>query len=480
MAQGGEEKKDEKERLSIKFIEHLSQRHKDEEGEGDEDCMILTPSHHWNFIKAVNFKTDRGKIQDVQSSFTSAKNPTLKNTPNNRSSRKDKSVTCVDGTTVHHYINIYLKKRSCKGTVLKPDVEKKIKELVEPIEKSFGFKFIDSELRIRGYASRQQTQAICWNGIIDVIGVMEDGTIIVIDWKLTSDVLINVWKHANGFSPKLHQLMIYRELIIAAARDFYKEKAVPVVGILLAPISSISITASESRLCLCFKKLQSAGFFEKINEYAWTAQKPRRGDEHKVKAVDSGDILIQGQKQVEGMTEDQLRDSTKHLLSSLGTYWQSLCDKDRQGLSEILKSWETSMGSKDASVAKDDSPKPQSVPKTPSIIKEESTVKKGKEGEYRGTGARPKVRRNSFNEKDKQEKKEKGTLNSKRESTSNDKPKTAPIIKEESKVEAGGAGCSCHGAKKCAQRQGDRKCNCKAAMKKCSDNCDCDKMCKNR
>ena len=54
MAQGGEEKEDEKERLSIKFIEHLSQRHKDEEDERDEDCMNLRPSHHWNFIKAVN------------------------------------------------------------------------------------------------------------------------------------------------------------------------------------------------------------------------------------------------------------------------------------------------------------------------------------------------------------------------------------------------------------------------------------------
>lgn len=42
--------------------------------------------------------------------------------------------------------------------------------------------------------------------------------------------------------------------------------------------------------------------------------------------MDSGDILIQGQKQVEGMTEDQLRDSTKHLLSSLGvSQLQTLC-----------------------------------------------------------------------------------------------------------------------------------------------------------
>lgn len=42
--------------------------------------------------------------------------------------------------------------------------------------------------------------------------------------------------------------------------------------------------------------------------------------------MDSGDILIQGQKQVEGMTEDQLRDSTKILLSLLGvSQLQTLC-----------------------------------------------------------------------------------------------------------------------------------------------------------
>lgn len=42
--------------------------------------------------------------------------------------------------------------------------------------------------------------------------------------------------------------------------------------------------------------------------------------------MDSGDILIQGQKQVEGMTEDQLRDSTKNLLSLLDvSQLQTLC-----------------------------------------------------------------------------------------------------------------------------------------------------------
>ena len=42
--------------------------------------------------------------------------------------------------------------------------------------------------------------------------------------------------------------------------------------------------------------------------------------------MDSGDILIQGQKQVEGMTEDQLRDSIKNLFSLLGvSQLQTIC-----------------------------------------------------------------------------------------------------------------------------------------------------------
>ena len=55
MAQGGEEIEDEKERLSIKFIKHLSQKwREDEKDEKDEDCRNLRPSHDWNSIKAVN------------------------------------------------------------------------------------------------------------------------------------------------------------------------------------------------------------------------------------------------------------------------------------------------------------------------------------------------------------------------------------------------------------------------------------------
>lgn len=187
-----------------------------------------------------------------------------------------------------------MKKTFAKGPDTKPesDEEKQAKEFVEAIEKRFNFKLIASELRIQGYASEQKTKAIYWSGIIDAIGVMKDGIIIVIDWKLTGDLVENFWGSATEFSPKLHQSMIYRELIIAAGMDFYKEKDVPAVGILLAPISSVTITVNAPRLCLSFEELQEAGFFKEIVKYTWTAQKPGRGDEHETDKVRSNTFWI--------------------------------------------------------------------------------------------------------------------------------------------------------------------------------------------
>lgn len=183
---------------------------------------------------------------------------------------------------------------------LEPHQEKQAEEFVEAIEKRFKFKFIASELNIQGYASQRKMKPIYWSGKIDAIGVMEDGKIIVIDWKLTGNVVKDFWEAAAEFSPKLHQSMIYRELIIAAGMHDEKDK--PVVGILLVPMSSETITVNAPRLCLCFEELQKEGFFEKILKYTWTAQKPGRGDEHETDKVRSNTFWI-----VKPRTSEQLQ-----------------------------------------------------------------------------------------------------------------------------------------------------------------------------
>ena len=183
---------------------------------------------------------------------------------------------------------------------LEPHQEEQAEKFVEAIEKRFKFKFIASELNIQGYASQKNMKPFYLSGKIDAIGVMEDGKIIVIDWKLTSNVVKDFWEAAAEFSPKLHQSMIYRELIIAAGMHDEKDK--PVVGILLVPMLFETITVNAPRLCLCFEKLREAGFFEKISKYTWTAQKPGRGDEHDTDKVRSNTFWI-----VKPRTSEQLQ-----------------------------------------------------------------------------------------------------------------------------------------------------------------------------
>lgn len=45
---------------------------------------------------------------------------------------------------------------------------------------------------------------IYWSGKIDVIGVMEDGKIIVIDWKLISNVVKDFWEVVVEFLLKFY------------------------------------------------------------------------------------------------------------------------------------------------------------------------------------------------------------------------------------------------------------------------------------
>ena len=101
-----------------------------------------------------------------------------------------------------------------------------------------------------------------WNGIIDAIGVGEDGRLIVVDWIRCND-LRNFWKSATEFSKKLHQTMIYQAKPTAHLEYFFERGNFPEVGIIIVPISSKGNKESDPRLCRDFAKLRNAGFFSK-------------------------------------------------------------------------------------------------------------------------------------------------------------------------------------------------------------------------
>lgn len=58
---------------------------------------------------------------------------------------------------------------------------------------------------------------------------------------------------------------------------FYREEKVPMVDILLVPMSSSAkITDGDPRICHDLRALQDNGFFNIIDAYLWTVQRPRR------------------------------------------------------------------------------------------------------------------------------------------------------------------------------------------------------------
>lgn len=276
MAQEGKGQEfNEQERRSMEFIENLSKIGWPEKD--DDDCVRSQPSTHWSMIKAVNFKKDRSKnIDIVQASFTS------KNLSGASYTERSTSMPSMrSGRRAHGLLNQVIRKIQGEksGVDLEPEEKQLLQEFVENIEKHFGFKFRASELKIHGYTKQQQMDGDihCWRGKIDAIGVMKNGTVIIVDWIVPRDENHSIWDRATKFSGKLHQTMIYREIIRAQWKDSYKcEKDIPTVGILIVPIST---TGSDPRWCLDFKRLQEAGFFDDIDELTWTAQKPSKTDE---------------------------------------------------------------------------------------------------------------------------------------------------------------------------------------------------------
>ncbi|PFX24675.1 hypothetical protein AWC38_SpisGene10722 [Stylophora pistillata] len=275
MAQEGKGQEfNEQERRSMEFIENLSKIGWPEKD--DDDCVRSQPSTLWTMIKAVNFKKDRSKnIAIVQASFTSKNSSGASYTERSTSMPSMRS-----GRRAHGVLNQLIRQiQGVKGGVdLEPEEKRLLQGFVENIEKHFGFKFRASELKIHGYTNKQQMDddIRCWRGKIDAIGVMKNGTVIIVDWIVPRDENHKFWDEATKFSRKLHQTMIYREIIRAQWKDSYKcEKDIPTVGILIVPIST---KGSDPRCCLDFEKLRKAGFFDDIDGLTWTAQKPRKTD----------------------------------------------------------------------------------------------------------------------------------------------------------------------------------------------------------
>ena len=193
--------------------------------------------------------------------------------------RKSRSEKIVKGTEIHNLIKSFFEKKRL-GEEIKDDL-KQVEKFLKDIEQKFECNIIEihaAEVPIHGFAENNQQHHL-WKGKMDCVGLSKNGTVLIIDWKAISDTLGAFWDSSKNYGGKLHQCLIYRQLMKAHLENHYKDKQIkpPSVGIMIVPIYSDNITVNSPGLFVDFKELDRVGFFKKIREFDWKVSLPQEG-----------------------------------------------------------------------------------------------------------------------------------------------------------------------------------------------------------
>ena len=182
---------------------------------------------------------------------------------------------------MHKRLKEVIKKRKRKENTDDADLQQ-AKELVRKIEERFKCKIVDSEVEIQGFSSNVHKKYF-WSGKIDAVGRMtKDGRVIVIDLATYDDPKKSYWDSVKHFKNKVHQSFVYKKLLDVHLREYFKDKKIPPVGIMIVAMRQ-ETDEIDARLCLDFKQLQDEGFFEKIDKFAWHIHSSSQEEQNKVR-----------------------------------------------------------------------------------------------------------------------------------------------------------------------------------------------------
>lgn len=278
------------------------------------------PSAHWEDLKAIRFDKEKkdavtksafkGKIKEEDKEKTEKKKgqkhsgaeekkESEKSTkgeknkkgqkPSNSEDKKrsekptrdskSRSEKIVKGTEIHDLIKSFFEKKRL-GEEIKDDL-KQVEKFLKDIEQKFECNIIEihaAEVPIHGFAENNQQHHL-WKGKMDCVGLSKNGTVLIIDWMAISDSLEAFWNLSKNYGGKLHQCLIYRQLMKAHLENHYKDKQIkpPSVGIMIVPIHSDNITVNSPRLFVDFKELNGVGFFKKMRQFDWKVSLPQEG-----------------------------------------------------------------------------------------------------------------------------------------------------------------------------------------------------------
>ena len=146
-------------------------------------------------------------------------------------------------------------------------------QLLTKLEEEFNCKFLQAEVRIRGYAVKR-SKVDCYKGKIDAVALRQsprgDPEVVVVEWKtFAKDDLQNPMKWWNGatyFKKPLYQCLLYRELLQThlEVSDLRAR-----IGIMLVPYNQAHQGKVVPGLCTDFQNMEKEGLLESIKSFQW-------------------------------------------------------------------------------------------------------------------------------------------------------------------------------------------------------------------
>ena len=141
--------------------------------------------------------------------------------------------------------------------------------LLKKIEKEFRCKFLQAEVSIYGYCTKE-SEVDFYGGKMDAVATrrIEDHLeVLVVEWKSFSKKDPNKWwNNATNFKKPLYQCLIYRELLQA----LFKENDITArVGVMLVPIPRKRKPKVMPGLCTDFQRMDDEGLLNRIKKYEW-------------------------------------------------------------------------------------------------------------------------------------------------------------------------------------------------------------------
>lgn len=152
-------------------------------------------------------------------------------------------------------------------------------KLLKAIEETFRCKFLQAEVEITGYCTKESVPEDIYRGKMDAIAFRRRHSleVYVVDWKTSSKQILkdpqdSWWDKATYFKKPLYQCLLYREIL----KTHLKENNITAqVGVMLVPIPQTGRQVIPGLCRNVDEAMDKEELLNKLKEYEWfSLQRP--------------------------------------------------------------------------------------------------------------------------------------------------------------------------------------------------------------